>query len=245
MSIHENNNVSMKEIKMALEKNVNSVNERERMLELCEEEIQKHQNPLNILQNQGYHEVVADSISLANGTINKEAIINRIKGNNSLISINFLSVTQAEYQLEKIIEAIDAEINRFTGRECIIRGSCYSEDNELIQGLFIDEPVPESIDEFQYQEDEESTSENNDEFQDKMTRAITVYIVFINAKKGRAQLERLKTAIDAELDKFEEKGLIGSYNSNDKGTETDLTSDYVQEEIRNIEKVHKVQIDIY
>ena len=77
MSIHENNNVSMKEIKMALEKNVNSVNERERMLELCEEEIQKHQNPLNILQNQGYHEVVADSISLANGTINKEVIINR------------------------------------------------------------------------------------------------------------------------------------------------------------------------
>lgn len=245
MSIHENNNVSMKEIEMALEKNVNSVNERERMLELCEEEIQKHQNPLNILQNQGYHAVVADSISLANGTINKEVIINRIKGNHSLISINFLSITQAEYQLEKIIGVIGAEINKFAGREYIISGFCDSQDNELIQGLFIDEPIPESIEEFQYQEDEEFTSENNNEFQDKMTRAIKVYIVFINAKKGRAQLEGLRTAIDAELDKFEEKGLIGSYNSNDKGTETDLTSDYTPEEIQNIEKVHKVQVDIY
>ena len=243
MSIHENNKVNMNEIEMALEKNVNSVNERERMLELCEEETQKHQNPFNMLQEQGYSEVVADAISLANGTINKETIINRIKRNHSLISINFLSITQAKYQLEKIIESINAEINKFTGKECIIHGYCYPQDDELILGAFIDEPIPESIDE--YPENEEPIPENNDEFRDEKHQAVIVYIEFINRKKGRAQLERLRKAIDAELDKFEEKELIGSYNSNDKGTESDLTSDHTQEEIRDIEKEHKVQIDIY
>ena len=243
MSIHENNKVSMNEIEMALEKNVDSVNAREELLESCKHEMQNDQNPLDILQARGYPEVVADAISLANGTINKKTIINRIKGNHSLISISFLSITQAKYQLKKIIEAIDSEINRFTGRECIIHGSCYPQDDEVILEHVIDEPIPESIEE--YQEDEEPIPENNDAFPDEKLPAVYVYIEFINAKKGRAQLERLRKAIDAELDKFKEKKLIGSYNSNDKGTESELTSDYTREEIQDIETEHKVQIDWY
>ena len=243
MSIHANNEISMNEIKMALEKNVNSVNERESMLESCKHSMKEHQNPLNMLQERGYSEVVADAISLANGTINKEAIINRIKGNHSLISISFLSITQAKYQLEKIIEAINVEIKRFTGRECIIHGSCYSQDEELNLGPIFDEPIPESIDE--YQEDEESIPENNDDFRDEKSKAVVVYTVFINTKRGRAQFERLRKAIDTELDKFEEKGLIDSYNSNDKGSEEDLTRNYTTEEIQDIKEKHSVQINSY
>ena len=242
MSTHNEKNVSINEIEMALEKNVDSVNERERLLESCKHEIQKHQDPLDMLQERDYREVVNDAISLADGIIHKEAVINRIKGNHSLIAISFLSITQAKYQFRKIIEAINTEINKFTGRECIIHGYSYPQDDEML-GHVIDEPIPESIDEFQV--DDEPTPKNNDEFQNEKHPAIIVYIVFINTEKGRAQLESLRKAINAELDKLEEKGLIGSYNSNDKGTESDLISDYTKEEIQDIEKQHNVQIPWY
>lgn len=237
MSIHENNKVSLKEIELALEKHVNNVNQREEVLELC-----KQGNPLDILYARGYREVAADAISLANGTINKNTIISRIKENHSLISINFLSITQAKYQLEKIVEAIDIEIKRFIGKECIIHGSCY-EDGDLPHELNMDnEPIPDSIE--AYQSDEESIPEHNDEHQDEKHQVADVYIEFINTRRGRVQLERLRKAIDAELNKFEAKGLIASYNNNDKGTEN-YGPNYTKESIKDIEKEHKVRIAIY
>lgn len=214
MSVHENKKVSIHEIEMALEKNVNHVNEREDLLESCKQWMQEHKDPLNMLQKRHYREVVGDAISLANGTISKETIIRRIKSNDSLISINFISITQANYQLEKIIAAINTKIDKFIGKECIIHCSCYH-DEELTPKF------------------------------DKKSQAVLVYVEFINTKKGRAQLEKLRKTINAELDNFEEKGLMGSYNSNDRGMEKDLTSGYTREKIQDIEKKHQVQISIY
>ena len=228
MAIHENNKVSMNEIEMALEKNVDGVNERARVLKSCKHEMQNDQNPLDILQERGYPEVVADAISLANGSINKNLFINRIKRNDSLISIYFLSTTQAKYQRYKIVAAFNVAINRFTGRECIIHGSSIIDqdildEGELIVAGLVDKPIQKA----------------------QIIQAIDVYIDFINTQQGRAQLEKVKKALDAELDKFAEKGLIDYYISGDEGSEKDLISNYTEIEIRAFEEEHDVEISRY
>lgn len=225
MSIHEYKKVSINEIKMALEKNVDAVYKRESVLERCKHLMEDNQNPLNMLEEQGYSDVVADAISLADGSINKSRFINRIKRNDSLISVYFLSMTQAKYQRYKIVEALDVAIDRFIGKECIVNGfSIINQDilheGELIEAGVVDKPIREA----------------------QIIQAINVCIDFINTEQGRAQLEKVKKSLDVELDNFKEKELMDFYINNDQGTESDLISNYTEGELRTFEEEHKVEI---
>ena len=60
--------------------------------------------------------------------------MSRIMKENFFIRVNFQTVTQAEHQFKKIEKAIDAVIDKFSGKDYIVDASCYDPD---------DEPIPE------------------------------------------------------------------------------------------------------
>lgn len=170
--------------------------------------------------------------------------MSRIMKENFFIRVNFQSVTQAEHQLKKIEKAIDAVIDKFSGKDYIVHASCYDPDNEPT--LEFEFPVETDADDFfdNYQGDDETSpksSEEYEEYKDEKHKAFDVFIQFIGTRKGRAQLEKMKQAFDAELDKFAEKGLIASHYR-DQPSETDATGEYLEEEIQEIQKVHNVKI---
>ena len=168
--------------------------------------------------------------------------MSRIKQNHSFIGITFMSVRQMEYQREKILEAIDAELDKFTGKEHIISGNGWFEDDEPIVDVSVETDPEKFFDE--YQGDDPPRSENSYDYKDEKEQAIDVYITFIDTQKGRAQVERMKKAVDTILDEIKEKGLLASYRKGELG-ESDLTNDFSEEEIQAFQKAHNTLIRRY
>lgn len=169
--------------------------------------------------------------------------MSRIMKESFFIRVNFQSVTQAEYQAKKIKKAIDAVIDKFSGKDYIVYAHCYNPNYELEPILEFELSAEIDADDFfdNYHEDDETILKNREEYKDEKHKAFDVFIEFIGTGKGRAQLEKMKAAFDAELDKFEEKGLIASHYR-DQPSETDATGEYLEEEIQEIQKVHNVKI---
>ena len=167
--------------------------------------------------------------------------MSRIMKENFFIRVNFQTVTQAESQFKKIEEAIDAVIDKFSGKDYIVDASCYDPDDEPIPEFEF--PVETDPDDFfdNYRGDNETNSKSSEAYKDEKHKALDVFIEFIGTRKGRAQLEKMKKAFDAELDKFQEKGLIASHYR-DRPSETDATGEYLEAEIQKIQKVHNVKI---
>ena len=153
--------------------------------------------------------------------------MSRIKHNNSFIGITFLSIKQMEYQREKILEAINAELDKFTGKEHIIFGSGSFYDDEPIFDGFAETDPEKFFDE--YQGDDTPSSEISHDYREEKEQAIEVYITFIDTQKGRAQVERMKKVVDTILDEIKEKGLLASYRKGELG-ESDRTNEYSEEE---------------
>ena len=155
--------------------------------------------------------------------------------NHYFISITFMSIKQVEYQLENIVEAIDAEFDKFAEKEYIISGSASLDDDETIDDGFVETDPEKFFDE--YQGDDQPIDDDRDE----KRQNIEAFITFIGTQKGRAQVERMKKSVDTRLDEFAEKGLIVSY-SWAKLRESDRTSEFSEEEIQAFQKEHNTRI---
>ena len=167
--------------------------------------------------------------------------MSRIMKENFFIRVNFQNVTQAEHQFKKIEKAIDAVIDKFSGKDYIVDASCYDPDDEPTPEFEF--PVETDADDFfaNYQGDDETSPKSSEAYKDEKHKALDVFIEFIGTRKGRTQLEKMKKAFDAELDKFQEKELIASHYR-DQPSETDATGEYLEEEIQEIQTVHNVKI---
>ena len=53
-----------------------------------------------------------------------------------------------------------------------------------------------------YRGDNETNSKSSEAYKDEKYKALDIFIEFIGTKKGRTQLEKMKKAFDAELNKF-------------------------------------------
>ena len=165
--------------------------------------------------------------------------MSRIKQNHFFIGITFLSIKQMEYQREKVLEAINTEIDKFTGKEHIISGSGWFDDDELIVDDFAETDPEKFFDE--YHGDDPPRSEISYDYRDEKEQTIDVYITFIGTQKGQAQVDRMKKAVDTILDEIKEKGLLASYRKGELG-ESDLTSDFSEEDIQAFQKAHNTLI---
>lgn len=166
----------------------------------------------------------------------------KIMCDNFFIHINFHSETQAGYQLEQIEEVIDTVINKFSGKDYIVSGTSWLEGDDPVPEPSVETDADEFFDE--YEGEDEPSPQSSEEYNDEKHKAFDMFIRFISTKKGLAQLEKMKEAFDAGLDKFEEKGLIASY-SRGEGSEKDVTGEYSEEEIQEIQKEHNVKIHRY
>ena len=108
--------------------------------------------------------------------------MSRIKHNHSFIGITFLSIKQMEYQREKILEAVDAELDKFTGKEHIISGSVGFDYDETSVEDFAETDPEKFFDE--YQGDDTHSSEISHDYREEKEQAIEVYTHLSTHKKG-------------------------------------------------------------